>query len=85
MSSIYRGKVRGRSIVFSEPLAIPDGTEVAVRIEPLGSEAAGSVAPDGFGTLAFFGMWADREDLRDSGAWVRREREKWRDRLTRQD
>jgi len=57
----------------------------AVRLEPLGSEAAGSVAPGGFGTLAFFGMWADREDLRDSGAWVRREREKWRDRLTRQD
>lgn len=85
MASIHRGRVSGRSIVFSEPLAIPEGTEVAVRIEPLGCEAAGPAAPDGFGTLAFFGMWADREDLRDSSSWVRREREKWRDRLTRQD
>ncbi len=85
MSSIHRGKVSGRSIVFSEPLAIPDGTDVAVRIEPLGMEADGTAAADGFGTLSFFGLWADREDLRDSSAWVRREREKWRDRLTRQD
>jgi hypothetical protein len=25
-----------------------------------------------FAALPFFGMWADREDMRDSAAWVRR-------------
>ena len=30
----------------------------------------------------FFRMWADREDMRDSVAWVRKQREKWKERLT---
>ncbi len=85
MALMHRGKVQGRTIVFSEPLAIPEGTEVAVRIEPLGLEAGSSGGSDGFATLTFFGMWADRHDMSDSASWVRKEREKWRDRLTRQD
>jgi prevent-host-death family protein len=35
--------------------------------------------------LPFFGMWAHRNDMRDSTAWVRKEREKWHQRVTRQD
>ena len=31
------------------------------------------------------GMWADREDMQDSVAWVRREREQWNKRLTREE
>ena len=31
------------------------------------------------------GMWADREDMQDSVAWVRREREQWDKRLTREE
>jgi hypothetical protein len=31
------------------------------------------------------GMWADREDMADSVAWVRREREQWNKRLTREE
>ena len=30
------------------------------------------------------GMWADRKDMQDSVAWVRREREQWNKRLTRE-
>lgn len=31
------------------------------------------------------GMWKDREDMQDSVAWVRRERERWHERLTREE
>jgi hypothetical protein len=27
------------------------------------------------------GMWKDREDMKDSAAWVRRQREQWSERL----
>ncbi len=35
--------------------------------------------------LPVFGMWADRPDMADSIEWVRKERETWHQRLTRQD
>ena len=38
-----------------------------------------------FEQLPFFGMHADREDMEDSVAWVRRERERWHERLTREE
>jgi len=31
------------------------------------------------------GMWKDREDMKDSAAWVRRQREQWSERLTREE
>ena len=34
-------------------------------------------------SLPFFGMWADREDMADSTAWVRKERERWSERSAR--
>lgn len=37
-----------------------------------------------FENLPFFGMWADRDEMNDSVDWVRREREKWQQRLTQQ-
>lgn len=81
------GKVQGRGIVFSEPLALPEGTEVVVFIEPLaaGEQTASPGAGADFATLPFFGMWADRKDMRDSAAWVRRERERWQQRAVRRD
>lgn len=82
-----RGKVQGGAIVFSEPLALPEGTEVVVYIEPLsaGRQAAAPAGGEDFATFPFFGMWADREEMRESAAWVRREREKWHQRAVRQD
>jgi hypothetical protein len=37
-----------------------------------------------FENLPFFGMWADRDEMSDSVAWVRKERDKWQQRLTQQ-
>jgi hypothetical protein len=31
------------------------------------------------------GIWKDREDMKDSAAWVRRQRERWSKRLTREE
>jgi hypothetical protein len=79
MALVERGKVQGGGIVFSEPLKLPEGTEVLVRVEPLtmGEQTITPSDSDEFSTLPFFGMWADRQDMSDSTAWVRREREKW--------
>lgn len=38
-----------------------------------------------FAHLPFFGMYADREDMEDGVAWVRWERERWNERLTRKE
>ncbi len=35
-------------------------------------------------SLPFFGMWADREDMQDSVAWVRRQRSGWNHRHKRE-
>lgn len=87
MGFIDRGKVQGRTIVFVDPLPLPDGTPVVVHIEQVTqeqpTERAGSEGS--FATLPFFGMWADRKDMGDSVAWVRRERERWQERPTRPD
>jgi prevent-host-death family protein len=39
----------------------------------------------GMENLPFFGMWADRDDMRNSTTWVRKGREKWHQRVERQD
>ena len=83
-----RGKVKDGGIVFSEPLSFPEGTEVVVRIEPVSStneQAQRSNGGGDFASLPFFGMWADREEMNDSAAWVHEERESWKRRAERQD
>jgi hypothetical protein len=77
-----RGKVKGRSIVFPRPLALPEGTEVVVQIQTFVVTARPVAQADDreFRSLPFFGMWADHDDVQDSVAWVRREREKWQQR-----
>ena len=88
---IEEGKVSNGHIVLSNPLSLPEGTEVRVRIEPVDpvpvneddSQDTGFNASGDFTNLSCFGMWADREDMRDSVTWLRKEREKWQQRLTR--
>ena len=79
MGLIERGKVQSGGIVFLEPLTLPDGTEVVVHIEPVATDKGIAVRSDSgnFSSLPFFGMWADRKEMGDSAAWVRKEREKW--------
>ena len=44
-----------------------------------------AISDEEFKQLPFFGMYADREDMADSVAWVRQEREQWNTRLTREE
>jgi hypothetical protein len=86
MKLTAHGTVRGNGIVFPEPLGLPDGTSVVVSVEP---ETTAYDTPPGedaqeIAALPFFGMWADREDMVDSVAWVRKVREQWLERLNRQ-
>ena len=88
---IEEGKVSNGHIVLSNPLSLPEGTEVRVKIEPVDpvpvdeddGQDTGSNESEDFVNLSCFGMWADRKDMRDSVAWLRKEREKWQQRLTR--
>src|SRR6266446_513305 len=49
------------------------------------SAAPDEISDEKFKQLPFFGMHADREDMADSVACVRREREQWHKRLTREE
>ena len=89
---IEKGKVNNGHIILSKPLSLPEGTEVRVQInlieaekiiDPEETQDAGNCKQEEFANLPFFGMWADREDMRDSVGWVREQREKWMERVTR--
>lgn len=87
MSFTKRGRVQGSSIVFSTPVPLPEGAQVAVQIEAL-PEASAPSHPESAADLTsqpFFGMWANRPDMEDSAAWVEGERQRWAQRTTRQD
>lgn len=78
---IQQGEVNNGNIVLSKPLSLPEGTKVRIQIEPVDTDDNQSTTPDEnpdeneeFVNLPFFGMWADREDMRDSVAWVRKQR-----------
>lgn len=85
---VEEGKISNGHIVLSKPLSLPEGTEVRVQIEPVDpvivsdadSQDKGSDESEDFANQPFFGMWADREDMRDSVAWLHKEREKWKER-----
>ncbi len=83
---IGEGKVNNGHIVLSNPLSLPEGTKVRIQIEPIDPDNTQSTATkenEDFANQPFFGMWADRKDMRDSVAWLRKEREKWQQRLAR--
>ena len=83
---IEEGKVNNGHIVLSNPLSLPEGTKVRIQIEPIDTDNTQSTTTkenEDFASQPFFGMWADREDMRDSVAWLRKEREKGQQRLTR--
>jgi hypothetical protein len=84
---VERGIVKDGGIVFSQPLRLPEGTAVSVAIQLLPeTQGSGGLADESeFSSLPFCGMWADREEMQDSTAWVRQERERWQQRAARQD
>lgn len=85
MSVIERGKVRQGQIVLEHPLNLEEGTEVVVHIEPLPTLRQGVPASQDLRDLEFFGMWSSRDDMADSVQWVRKERERWKERLEREE
>jgi hypothetical protein len=85
MGTTYRGTVQDGNLMLTEPVALPEGTEVIVRVEPAEGQPSEAGATEDFTALPFIGMWADREDMNDSAAWVRRERDKWQQRARQQD
>ena len=75
---VGEGKVNNGHIVLSNPLSLSEGTKVRIQIEPIDTDNTQSTAAEedeDFARQPFFGMWADREDMRDSVAWVRKQRE----------
>jgi hypothetical protein len=86
MKVVTRGTVQNGMITVHEPLPLPDGTKVTISLEV--DEAKGAPVSEEqvteFASLPFHGMWADREDMTDSVAWVREIRKQWRQRPTRQ-
>src|SRR5206468_10995378 len=68
-----RGKIHSGSIVLDEPIDLPEGTEVVVHVEPVVHEHPSAGNVNEFENLPFFGMWADRDEMSDSVAWVRKE------------
>ena len=83
MVLVREGRIEGGRLIVADAIALPDGTAVRVAIEVLdepSSAVEASVAAD---LLPGFGMWADREDMEDSVAWVNRQRDAWRERLHR--
>ena len=80
---VEQGKINKGGIVLSKPLLLPEGTEVRIQIEPIPPNVNTSTATDAsedFTNLPCFGMWADRMEMRDSVAWLKKEREKWQQR-----
>ena len=74
----------GKAIVPDEPIELPRNQEleIEVRVVTASRRRRKSKRPAGrITSLPFFGLWANREDMKDSAAWVRKERERWSERL----
>lgn len=84
MVVIHHGTVEDGQIVLPEALELPDSTEVTVSVE-VAEKPPEAMSTEEWLSLPFFGMWADREEMRDSVAWVRKQREAWTERLERRD
>ena len=73
---IEQGEINNGNIVLTKPISLPEGTKVRIQIEPIDTDddnqSTVSDEHEDFANLPFFGMWADREDMRDSVAWVRK-------------
>ncbi len=72
MTIIEQGEVNNGGIVLSKPLSLPEGTRILIQIEPIETDDNKDNLPDkkeDFANSSFIGMWADREDMRDSIAW----------------
>jgi hypothetical protein len=87
----FKAHFDGKNVVPDYAIDLPadQAVEVEMRLLPEPNEALAD-SPEPVGNFdimktAFYGMWADREDMADAVEWVNKERAKWRNRLTRTD
>jgi len=76
MTIVCKGKIKNGAIVFEEPLTLPEDEEVIVHIETMETGALSDRARQ-LMAKPFFGMWKDREDMKDSEQWLNEQRERW--------
>ena len=72
---IEQGEINNGSIVLSNPVSLPEDTKVRIQIELIDTDDESSKTDEKdveFSKMPFIGMWADREDMQDSVAWVRK-------------
>ncbi len=87
MVVVENGIVVDGAISLDRPLPIANGSQVVVRVETATTPHLTENQPstEDLSAHPFFGQWADRKDISDSGDLVRQEREKWHLRATRRD
>lgn len=86
MPIVAHGTVNGTTIELRKSPRLRAGSRVRVVIEPVEDNVRKkSRKVKDLSSLAFFGMWRDRDDLGDSADWVRKEREKWNRRASRRE
>ena len=73
---IEQGEINDGNIVLPKPISLPEGTKVRIQIVTIddtdNKDVKTNENDEDFSKLPFIGMWADREDMRDSVAWVRK-------------
>jgi hypothetical protein len=84
MTQTLHGRIECGQIVLDQPLVLPDGMNVVVTVSDAACPPA-TMSDEEFGALLANPIWKDRQDMADSAAWVRKEREKWHQRPFRQD
>jgi hypothetical protein len=82
VAQLHHGRIENGNIVLREASTLPEGSEVVVTIEPIPQPRQRETLnlSEEFAKLPFFGMYADREDMRESTTWVHQERLKWHQR-----
>ena len=67
-----QGVVKNGQVVLESPLDLPDGTVVTVEFDPQHDATAAKLTPEFIRQLS--GMWADRPEMSDPEAFVRKMR-----------
>ena len=83
MSMVIRAHYDGKAIVPDAEVDLPRDQALEVEVRVLSPSVAPAAPKAPISSLPFCGMWADRDDMKDSVAWVNKERRRWKKRLTR--
>jgi hypothetical protein len=78
------GKVEGGRIIASSPVKLSDLNDALITVWNV-PDAAIRARLESLLADPAIGMWADREDMVDSSAWIREQRAKWLQRPYRSD